>query len=107
VAPETVADMTAMRELANFSAQHAIDRSYRRMLGRAAPTKLLVALLASIATGLLFWKWTSFGDMTLICGALVTLIAAMFWGVQYLKLTGRIFRRRPPKLALRDKNEDK
>jgi hypothetical protein len=107
VAPETVADLSAMRELANFSAQHAIDRSHRRMLGRTAPAKLLVALLALLATGLLLWAWTRFGDMMLICGALVTLTATLFWSVQYLKLTGWILRRGSPKLSLRNKSKDK
>ena len=66
VAPETAADLSAMRELANFSAQHAIDRSHRRIQGRAAPTKLLVALLALLATGLLLWIWTRLGDTVLL-----------------------------------------
>ena len=95
-----------MRELANFSAQHAIDRSHRQMLGRAAPTKLLVAVLALTVTGLLLWKWINLGDITLACGAMVALIATLFWGAQYLKLTNRILRRGSPKLSLRDKSED-
>jgi hypothetical protein len=106
VAPETVADLSAMRELANYSAQHAIDRSHRRMLGRAAPIKLLLAFLALLATGLLLWKWTHLGDTALVYGASVTLIAALLWGLQYLKLRVPMLHRKPPKLSPRDKGED-
>jgi hypothetical protein len=107
VAPETVADLSAMRELANFSAQHAIDRSHRQVLGRTAPTKLLLTLLALTATGLLLWKWTDLGDTTLVLGAMVTLVTALVWGVRTLKLAGRMFRRRPARLPRRDKGKEK
>jgi len=90
-AAEKNIDLTALRELANLSAQSAISRYARRSLIRSMRSKLLVTgvALASGALLLWFWKTSCVRDVTL-GAALVAWLAALYWGMQYALLTGRL-----------------
>jgi len=90
-APETHVDLSAMRELANLSAQTAINRHARRTLVGRMHSKLIVAAVAFTACGGLFWMWqrTAPGEVTFYA-ALFALLVAVYWGVHYALLTGRL-----------------
>ena len=53
-------------------------------------SKLLVAAVALVAGAALLWMWSEFGarQMTFYA-ALVALLVAIYWGVEYALLTGR------------------
>jgi len=91
VAPETLADLRAMRELANLSAQSALNRHTRQTLKRTIRSKLMVALVAVVACACLGWTWHAYGqhDATLAAAGL-SLLVACYWTVQYAVLTGRL-----------------
>jgi hypothetical protein len=94
-APEDSASIRAMRELANLSAWTAIDRHVRRRLLRSSGAKLFGVLLTLLCSGAMIWMWlyVGAGDLTLYSG-LLGLAVALFWGAQYLILTGRLIFRR-------------
>ncbi|NUQ63461.1 MAG: hypothetical protein HUU20_13360, partial [Pirellulales bacterium] len=83
VAPEKHVDLSAMRELANFSAQTAINRHTQRKIESATRTKLLLTLLGlGVGLGMLWaWWYRGAGDLA-FCGALASLSVALVWGVQ-------------------------
>ncbi|MBU4271540.1 MAG: hypothetical protein KKA28_06730 [Planctomycetes bacterium] len=90
-APEKHANLSAMRELANLSAQNALNRYSRRILVNAMYSKLLVVAVALAAAAGLLWMWkTTTGWQTTFYSALVALIVAVYWGVQYALLSGRL-----------------
>lgn len=91
IAPETLADLRAMRELANLSARSALNRHTRQMLKRTIRSKLMVALVAVVACACLGWIWRAYGrhDATLAAAGL-SLLVACYWTVQYAVLTGRL-----------------
>jgi len=90
-APEKMADLSAMRELANLSAQSALDWHTRKLLARARRGKLLIVISGLAATALLLWMWSAYGLGALTySGALVGLVVAIFWGLQYAILTGHL-----------------
>ena len=74
-----------------MSARNAIHQHSRRMLVRAMYSKLTVAAVALVAGIGLFWMWGQFGacKMTL-CSSLVAIVVAVFWGLEYALLTGRL-----------------
>ena len=89
-APERVTDLSAMRELANLSAQTAIDRHTRRTAILTNRSKLLVATVGAVTGGLLLWMWWTIVPSRLVLYAVSTGFAvAGLWGLQYLLLTGR------------------
>jgi len=91
VAPERPIDLSAMRELANLSANAAIERHARGRLVRASGGKLLVAIVGAICSGVLYWQAVYLGNGPLaVYASTVSLIVALYWSVQYLILTGRI-----------------
>jgi hypothetical protein len=91
VAPEKNVNLSALRELANLSAQSALGRHSRQVLVHTMYSKLLVAIVALAAGGALLWMWRSLGAMqTTFYAALVALLVAIYWGVEYALLTGRL-----------------
>ncbi|MCL4191593.1 MAG: hypothetical protein KJZ87_07590 [Thermoguttaceae bacterium] len=91
VAPETLADLRAMRELANLSAQSALNRHTRQTLKRTIRSKLMVALVAVVACGCLGWIWHAYGRHgATLAAAGLSLLVACYWTVQYAVLTGRL-----------------
>jgi hypothetical protein len=90
-APEKKIDLSALRELANFSAQAAINVHSRRVLIRTMGSKLLVAIVALLASTALLsmWKLAGAREIAFYSGLLALLIA-IYWGVQYALLTGRL-----------------
>ncbi len=90
-APEKHVNLSAMRELANLSAQNALSRYSRRILVKAMYSKLLVVAVALASAASLLWMWkTTTGWQTTLYLALVALIVAIYWGVQYALLSGRL-----------------
>lgn len=91
VAPEKHVNLSAMRELANLAAHSAINRYSRRILINAVYSKLLVASVALASAVSLLWMWkTTTGLQTTFYLALVALSVAIYWGVQYALLSGRL-----------------
>jgi len=91
LAPERSIDISALRELANLSAQSALNRHSRNVLIQTMRSKLSVAIVALASGGGLLWLWKDFNatDATFYT-ALVALLVAIYWGVEYALLTGRL-----------------
>ena len=90
-APEDMAGLTAMRELANSTARTAVDRHARQVLEQAQKSKLLVAFVGAAMGAALFWMWSGKdGQPLTYYAALVSLLIAGLWLVQYAILTGRL-----------------
>lgn len=90
-APETLENLSLLRELANTSAHTAIQQHARRRMRSALRTKLLLAII-SLAIGSLLigiWSLTETGAPAYY-GGLVCLLVALLWGIQYAVLTGRM-----------------
>ncbi len=90
-APEKRDDLSAFRELANFSARTAISRHSRRTLIETMRSKLVMGMMALASGGGLFWMWQRYGavEMTLYY-SLAAVLVAIYFGVQYALLTGRL-----------------
>jgi chemotaxis protein histidine kinase CheA len=90
-APESRVDLSALRELANFSARSAVSRHSRKLLINTMRSKLVMAIMALAAGGGLFWMWQRYGavEMTLYY-SLAAVLVAVYFGVQYALLTGRL-----------------
>jgi hypothetical protein len=89
-APEKGIDLSAMRELANFSARQAIDRYARQTLSRTIQSKLVVTVVSALVGAALLWFWWHDRSNQLsFYGAAVSFVIAIFWGVQDLVLTSR------------------
>ena len=96
VAPERSVDMSAMRELANFSAHTAINSHARRMLSSAALNRLSVAVTGLAAGGVSMWLWWAKASNNLpLYVAMVGFTVAAIWGVRYAALTGYLIVRKP------------
>lgn len=93
-APEKHIDMTAMREVANFSAQNALDWHSRRVQGRVVATKAIVMLLGALASAILLYLWHSVPSPLTFSAAMVSLVVVVLWGGQYFVLIARRFGRR-------------
>jgi len=89
-APERPFDLTAMRELANMSANSAIGASQRRRWTSSATIKLCAATaLGAVGIGLLFFATThaaSNAKPTLFGFGAVLFVAGMLWLLQALSL---------------------
>lgn len=95
VAPEKSADLSAMRALANDSAQSAIDHHARQQTVSAIRVKLLVAILALAAGGATAWAWwAELAPVGALYAAVAAFAVAGFWGLQYLVLAGGLIVRR-------------
>jgi len=96
--PEQFFDLSAMRQLANHSAQDAIATHRRAEMLSRAYAKLAIAILATIASVLLFWMSPAGHSFTLM-SAFVALLVAIVWGFHHLILGWRAwfgYPRRPP-----------
>ncbi len=88
--PEKRGNLSAMRELANLSAQTALSRHTRRVLTGAMYSKLLVALVALAAAAVLMWIWKTTGWRLTYYSSLVALLTAIYWGLEYAIVSGRL-----------------
>ncbi len=90
-APEKRIDLSALRELANLAAKSAINRHSRQLLISTMYSKLAVMLTALAAGAVLLLMWKRFGawHMTFY-SALAALLVALYWGVEYAILSGRL-----------------
>jgi len=96
VAPERSVNLRAMRDLANQSAQAAIDHHTRRRLLGLAANKLLVAIVALAAGAILLWVWwTKTHDQVTLYAAVAGLAVALIWLGQYVLLGGSMLLKRP------------
>ena len=91
VAPEKRIDLSALRELANLSAQSAISRYSRKVLINSMYAKLMVAGVGLAAGVALFWMWKELGATPMTYyAALAALLVAIYWGMEYALLSGRL-----------------
>ena len=75
-----------MRDLANLSAQTALDRHAQDRHRRAVRTKLSMALLGTVFGSLMtFLWWRGHADTGLLTGTAGYLVA-LVWGLQYAVL---------------------
>jgi hypothetical protein len=89
VAPERSVDLSAMRDLANYSAKAAIDHHARRRLVSTVSSKLIVMVVSLAAAAILLWIWaTKTHDQVALYAALASLVVAVFWAGQYVFLDG-------------------
>jgi hypothetical protein len=95
VAPEKGGGLAAMRELAQYTAHNALNQHARNQLVTTIRTKLLVTLLG-LGTGVaLFWLHRRPGaNQTALYAAVVSLMVAVIWGIQYATLTGHLIVRK-------------
>jgi predicted lipid-binding transport protein (Tim44 family) len=90
-APETLENLSLLRELANASAHTAIHQHARKRMRGALRAKLLLAIVALAIGSLLIGIWSLTGaGAPAYYGGLAILLVALFWGVQYAVLTGRM-----------------
>jgi hypothetical protein len=91
VAPERSVDLSAMRDLANLSAQAAINSYSRKVLYSRSAGKLMVAIVALAASTALLWIWwvKSPGLLPLYAGV-ASLGISLFFGGHYLQLGTRL-----------------
>ena len=90
-APETHSGLSALREVANLSAHSAISHHTRRVLLGQMHSKMLVIAVCLGAAGWLLWAWKSvMAWEATYYSALVALLAATYWGLQYALLSGRL-----------------
>jgi hypothetical protein len=102
VAPEKNVDLSALRDLANLSAEHALGRHDFKQLMRATRSKLLVTVVALTASVVLFWHTRMHNGTKLeVIAAVLGLLIALYWGLQYAVLTGRLIVNRTGGITLR------
>jgi len=90
-APEQVANMSAMRDLANSAARSAIDRHVRKHTGQQAAGRLMGAFLTvGLSAGLGFWAWKS-NSLQAAAGAIIGGGLGMHW---LLSAARRLFKLR-------------
>ena len=89
IAPERAEDLVTLRELANLSAQSALDTHARSRLLKSVNTKLAVVVVALGTAAFLFYRWkVTPGNNTYYYMGLAVVLIAIFWGVQYAMLAG-------------------
>ncbi len=92
-APENRTDLSALRELANLSAESALRRHSRRVLIHTMWSKLLVTAVALAAGAGLLWMWRELAAWeAAFYAALVAILVAVCWGVKYLILIRRFLK---------------
>ena len=88
-APEKAEDLVSLRELANLSAQSALDTHARSRLLRSVNAKLAVVAVALATAGVLFWRWFAVPSSVMhYYMGLAVILVAVLWGVQYAALAG-------------------
>ncbi|MHB8898274.1 MAG: hypothetical protein ACYC6Y_05965 [Thermoguttaceae bacterium] len=88
-APERIEDLAMFREVANMSAQSALDTHARSRLLKSVNAKLSVVAIALTTAGVLFYRWMSVPDNEVFYYAgLGVVLIAVFWSVQYAALAG-------------------
>ena len=94
-APERSSDLLAMRELANLSAQTALDSYAHRRWASAAIGKVIVSVFALVACLTLMAALPGWSTLKIISGG-AALVIAIFWGLQagILAQQVRVARRR-------------
>jgi hypothetical protein len=101
-APEKQLDLSAMRELANLSAQKALDRHSRKVLIESGRTKLLVAAVGLTAAGALsVFRFGFDAPAFAVHAALFGSVVAVYWGLQYAVLAGKLEIQRSGKYGFR------
>jgi hypothetical protein len=107
IAAEKNVDLSALRDLANLSAEHALGRHDFKELIRSTRSKAIVATVALAAGAGLLWHWRAHdaGTWTIVAVGLSWLIA-IFWGLQYAILTGRLIINRSGGISLRRHHGD-
>ncbi len=107
VAPEKSVNLTALREVANLSADNAIDRHARKRLFHIVAKKLTVSLLALLASlALIAAWWLRLAHPLALYAGSVSLIVAILWGLYYPLMSSRMIHGQPQALARkRPRNE--
>lgn len=80
-APERSSDLLAMRELANLSAQTALDSYAHRRWASAAVGKVIVSVFALVACLTLMAALPGWSTLKIVSGG-AALVIAVFWGLQ-------------------------
>jgi hypothetical protein len=88
VAPEHQVNMSAMRQLANFSAKSAIEKSQHTRHITAAANKGTVAVVAFVISFVMFWLADGPRSLGFLSAA-AAFIAGCLWGVQAVLLFNR------------------
>lgn len=95
VAPEKTMDLSAMRALANSSAQSAIDRYSQQKTVSAIRAKLLVTILGLAVGSFTAWMWwAKDAPRGILYAAVAAFAVAGLWAVQYLVMAGALMVRR-------------
>ncbi len=90
-APEVIADMSAMRDIANSAARSAIDRHVRKHTGQQATGRLFGACLTvALSAGLGYWAWKT-GSLQAAAGAIIGGGLGLHW---LLSAARRLFKLR-------------
>lgn len=91
VAPEKRIDFRAMRQLANLSADTALNKHEAKRLAGTTRAKLLVTVVAGVCGAILWGLHTAAGAHTVsVALAIASFGIAALWGTNYLALTTRI-----------------
>jgi len=94
-APETVSGLAAMRELANLSAQAAIETHWSRQALHKLVGKLVFVLMATAVGSGLLWMHYQFGTGNLnFYGAMIAYLIALIWAMQSCQGLGRVLVRK-------------
>jgi hypothetical protein len=101
-AAEKRVDFSALRDIANLSAEDALGKFTRKQLTSAQRTHAMLTLGALIAGVAMIWYWYSHHAGNLFAlGAGACLTVACYCGLQYAILSGRLFVHKSGKLSLR------
>jgi predicted nucleic acid-binding Zn-ribbon protein len=105
-APEKHINLMAMRELANLSAKSALNRHDRTLLVNTIYSKLAVISIALFSAIALLWMCYVMECPThTFFAAIVALLTAVLWGIQYAFLTGRLIIKKSGEINWNDKSE--
>ncbi|MBX7168512.1 MAG: hypothetical protein K1X74_19400 [Pirellulales bacterium] len=88
-APESKADLSALRELANESAKAHISQHMRKTLRQSTLGKAVVAIVALCCSAVLLSSSSSTSSTSFYM-AIVSFGVAVVWGIQYALSTGNI-----------------
>lgn len=102
VAAEKLSGLSAMRELANLSAQAAINTHARKKLVAVRRAKAAVATVGLLAGVFLLRHWRLHPEHLLaFYGGLIGCVVALIWAVQYAVLAGHLYLDRRGRLGLK------
>jgi hypothetical protein len=95
-APEQTSNLSAMRELANDAARHAIERHIRKHTGKQATGKLLAAGLTVAASLVLaYWAWKGH-SLRAALGALMGAGIGTYWTIGAIRRIANVMRLNRP-----------